>query len=117
MWKWGFSVSRPGKLDQRIAIKRETLTTDDMGGQTVSLSKVMDAWAEVMPQAGNEQDRHDRVAGEAMYVFRIRNRADKTIQENDRIEWDGLAYNIRFIATSGGRSMYLELTAERGVAQ
>lgn len=107
----------PGEMDQRISIIRETTTPDGVGGQTVATAELFPAWAEVTPGSGSEQDRHDRLSGEAMYTFRIRNRRDFTIQENDRIQWEGRQYNIRFIQRPGPRQLYLMIEAERGVAQ
>lgn len=110
-------MSRPGKMDQRIKIKRESATGDGVGGDSVSLATLFEAWAHISPASGTETERFERLDGKASYIFTIRNRRDFTIQENDRIEWEGVDYNIRFIARPGGRKMYVEITAERGVAQ
>jgi len=48
-------------------------------------------------------------------VFVIRNRSD--LLESMRIVWDDIPYNIRSINQSKKRAMYLEIEAERGVAQ
>lgn len=110
-------MSRPGALDQRIAIKRETLTPGPMGGQTVALATAFTAWARVKPSTGTEQDRADRLVASASIIFTIRNHDGRTVREADRIEWQGIDYNVREVRTTGGRSMYLDIIAERGVAQ
>jgi SPP1 family predicted phage head-tail adaptor len=106
----------PGNLDQLITIKRETRTTDGMGGDTVALVDVAaNLWAHVRPRTGRELAKHDRVEAPAMYLFKIRNRSD--ILDSDRIVWNGATYNIRAVLTEGTRDMYLEINAERGVTQ
>tara|TARA_R110000782_G_scaffold47256_1_gene104021 strand:+ start:5972 stop:6298 length:327 start_codon:yes stop_codon:yes gene_type:complete len=106
----------PAKLDQLITIKRETRTTDGMGGDTVALVDVVaDLWAHVRPKTGKEKSEHDKIEAPAMYLFKIRNRSD--ILDSDRIVWNGSTYNIRAVLTGGTREMYLEIDAERGVSQ
>lgn len=106
---------RIGEMDQRIEIVRETLTDDGMGGSTVALATIATVWALVRPRSGNEIEYSDRLNGQAAYMFVIRQRDD--IQENDRLKWLGVEYNIRMISRLGGRNLYLEIDAERGVAQ
>lgn len=108
------SVYRPGELDQRITIKRETLSNDDMGGDTISLATVATVWALVKADRGSESEDWDQVNANHTYRFVIRYRSD--IRDDDRIEWNGYTFNIRSINDNGGRKMYLELFAERGVA-
>jgi SPP1 family predicted phage head-tail adaptor len=107
---------RPGELDKLITIQRGTETDDGMGGKTIAWNAVVsDLWAHVRPRTANEQERFDKLNATAVYLFVIRYRSD--LLESDRIVWDGVEYNIRSILTKGGRSMYLEIEAERGVAQ
>jgi SPP1 family predicted phage head-tail adaptor len=107
---------RAGELDQLITIKREVRTSDGMGGDTVTLTDVAaDLFAHVRPRSGKEIGTHDRVEAPAKYLFVIRYRSD--LKDSDRIVWNGATYNIRYIATRGYRSMYMEIEAERGVTQ
>lgn len=105
----------PGELDQKITIQRESLTSDGMGGSTVSVSTLASVWAKVIARSGREREYADRVNAEGAYTFVIRWRGD--VLESDRITWRGEDYNIRAIAQVGGRKLYLEIDAERGVAQ
>lgn len=107
---------RPGRLDQRIEILREVLADDGYGGQTITLETVANVWANVTPQGGREAELADRLNGEGVYIFKIRNRRDLAVEENYRIRWDGRDYNVRFPATEGVRVQYIEITGERGVA-
>ena len=106
---------RPGEMDKRVSIIRESRTDDGMGGSTVSETTVDTVWCHVRPRSGSEQDFADRVNGQALYLFVIRYRSD--ILESDRIRWEGVDYNIRFISDKGPRNLYLEIDAERGVGQ
>lgn len=106
---------RPGELDQRITIQRETPASDGMGGVTLTLSDVATVAAKVIAMSGNEREDFDALQAEHKYRFVIRWRSD--ILKNDRIVWRGVEFNIRSIADFGPRTMYLEMDAERGVAQ
>lgn len=106
---------RPGEMNERISIVRESRTSDGAGGQTLTLTTLATVWAHVRPRSGREMERFDRINASGMYLFVIRYRTD--VEESDRILWKGEYYNIRFIAQGSGRTMYLELDAERGVAQ
>lgn len=106
---------RVGELDQRVTIQRLTLASDGQGGSTESWADVVTVWAHVRPRSGREVVQFDRVNGEHAYLFVIRYRSG--IRESDRLVWQGVNYNIRSISDQSGRKLYLELDAERGVAQ
>jgi len=106
---------RPGELDQRIAFYDLVETSDDMGGDTVTDTLIDSAWAHVRPLSTREREEYQRVNAEASYVFVIRNRQD--ILEKYSIEWEGVRYNIRGIPQKKKRALYLDIVAERGVAQ
>jgi SPP1 family predicted phage head-tail adaptor len=105
----------PGEMNERIGIVRETRTPDGAGGQTLTLSTIANLWAHVRPRSGREMERFDRLNASGLYLFVIRYRTD--LEESDRIFWRGEFYNIRFISQGSGRNLYLEIDAERGVAQ
>jgi len=105
----------PGELDQLIDIKREVAAADGMGGEEITLTTVATGlWAKVRALSGKELERHDKLNNIAMCTFIIRYRSD--LKHTDRIEWNGSAYNIRYIPPATGRDMYLIIEAERGVA-
>ena len=105
----------PGELNEKITIFRETRTDDGAGGQTIVLNNVCMVWAHVRPRSGKEMERFDRVNASATYLFVIRYRDG--ILESDRILWKGAYYNIRFISQGTARNLYMEIDAERGIAQ
>lgn len=102
----------PGQLDQRVTIQSKTRTTDDMGGAAEAWADVATVWAFVRPMRGNEVLDADRVEARGMFRFVIRERA---IDETQRIVWQGETYNVRMVHRRGGRPLYLDIDAERGV--
>tara|TARA_Y100000310_G_scaffold142034_1_gene141491 strand:- start:1635 stop:1961 length:327 start_codon:yes stop_codon:yes gene_type:complete len=106
---------RPDELDQRIEFFAETRTSDGMGGSSVSWVSKGSSWAKAKPLSGKEVERYDQLEASNNYKFVVRNRQDLT--ESDKITWNGTDYNIRSIPDLGKRVLYLEILAERGVAQ
>lgn len=105
---------RPGKLDQRIEFFELVKTDDGYGGSNTAPQSVGEAWAEVRPMSVREREEFQRVNAEAGYVFVVRNRQD--LKESYYLEWDGVPYNIRGLKQKSKRALYLEIVAERGVA-
>ena len=108
---------RPGELDQRITIKRKTRTPDGIGGQSFTWSDVSTVWALVRPAGGRESEDFDRLNAPARYLFVVRYPTPAVFRDEDAIEWDGELYNIRVLKRPKGRSLYMQIEAERGVAQ
>ena len=104
----------PGELDQRVTIQSPTNMPDGRGGVVSGWEDVATVWAHVRPKSGRERSNADRVEASANYLIVIRWRA---IDPSWRIVWNGIPFNIRFPADYGRRALYLELDAERGVAQ
>lgn len=106
---------RPGELLERIEIKREDLQPDGMGGNVRTVNVLHTVRAHVRPMSGSEKADFDTVTAPHMYLFVVRRLED--VFEDDRITWRGTDYNIRSISDRGPRSLYLEMMAEREVAQ
>lgn len=114
----GFGVTHPGQLDQLVRLQTFAATADGGGGQTRAWSDFAtdaDVWAYVSPLRGSEgvQDGAHNATG--MWLFTIYNRSD--VSELDRIVWDGVPYNIQRVMRKGTQPIYLNIEAERGVAQ
>lgn len=107
---------RPGELDQRIDIKRMVLVDDGIGGQDERLENIATCIsAHSRSLSGGESERYDKLNATSLNMFVVRYRND--LREDDRITWRGVEYNIRHIPSNGGRKIYTEIVAERGVAQ
>lgn len=111
------AVFRIGELDQSIGIWRPVFTPDGQGGQLRSEVLQHTLMAHVMARGGGENFKYEKIDAPAFTTFVIRNSSNLDIKENDLIKWGGDDYNIRAIQRTGGRSLYLEINAERGVAQ
>lgn len=108
---------RIGELDQEIEIFRPVETKDGKGGFNTSEVLIHTLDAHVMEKGGGEVFKFEKVEAVASYRFVVRNNDELGILETDIIKWDGDKYNIRFIPKKGLRKLYLEIDAERGVAQ
>lgn len=106
---------RPGELDKRVIIRREVETPDGYGGFELTTQDITTVWAKVTRKAGRESFDSDRVQASASCSFVIRYRSD--LSEKDRLVFAGVEYNIISGLDQGGRDLYLEIEAERGVAQ
>lgn len=110
-------MSNAGNLDQRITFQAQARTPDGAGGSTLAFADVAPdptVWASVFAIRSNETDTEGRLNAAGLYKFTVRNRSD--INETHRIVWNSETYNIRNVKRMGGRELYLEIEAERGVA-
>lgn len=108
---------RPGRLDQIVTFENRVAVPDGVGGMDYAWSEVAkDAcvWAAVVARGAREAMDQDRMSAAGVYRFTIRDRCD--IDETCRIIWQSEAYNVRAVHRTGGRKLYLEIDAERGVA-
>lgn len=104
-----------GSLDQEITIERRVRAADGAGGYRTDWQKLdcdPCVWAAVKPRAVREARDEGRISAAYLMQFTIRNRAD--VDETCRILWSGRVWNIKGVMTTGARSTYLTLEAERG---
>jgi SPP1 family predicted phage head-tail adaptor len=108
---------RASDLDQRITFKRETSTSDGMGGSTTTWITVATVWSAPRPMSGREREQAQRLDAQSNYVFPVRDSVIRTndIDESCVIVWRGVTYNIRFIPQKA-RTRFTSIEAERGVA-
>ena len=107
-----------GKLDQLIDLQRNVATPDGIGGTTrawAAFAASPSVWAKVTARPGREVMVAGRMTAQMPITFTIYNRDDVT--ELDRIVWNGENYQIRNVLRMGGRTLFLEIDAERGAAQ
>lgn len=105
-----------GQLDKKISFYKEIAASDGLGGQDITLVPIKkNVWCAVRPLSGKEIERFDKLNATAMAHFTVRYRED--VEEDDRIEYNGKYYNIRYIPDLDERKLYTEFYAERGVAQ
>jgi len=101
---------RAGKLDRKITIERKTKTKTPTGSVVESWQEVATMRAEIVQQSATEFLTGYGEAENGSIVFRIRYLGG--ITTNDRVTYNGTAYNLKEIKELG-RHRGLEL---RGVA-
>ena len=104
---------RPGELDQRVTILRPTRAPDGQGGFVVTLQQVAERWAHMRPRSAKEGYERGQVTESAVYLCVLRVPVD--IQADDTVRWNGEDFNVRGLLPRG-RSLYLEVDVQRGVA-
>lgn len=102
-----------GKLDQRVTIKRLTITADGQGGGAETWTTIATVWANVRPKSGRERAGSDQLMSTGNYIITIRYLDD--LSESDRIVWGAKEFNIRFIADAGGRESFMQIDCNRVV--
>lgn len=112
-------MSSSGSMWHRLAFDAPTVTPNGQGGEVVGWAETFLAYGEIKWLRGGETVIAARLAGRQPAVIRIHLTAAALLVDP---EWrmrdvrSGDVFNIRSIVPSDDRQ-YLELTAERGVAQ
>ena len=90
---------KAGKLDRRVQIKVKTATRDSFGAEILTYSTLATVWAEVTPISGREYFSAAQFVPEASLKIRMRFRED--FDETAIIHYDGIDYDILYIAEIG----------------
>jgi SPP1 family predicted phage head-tail adaptor len=101
---------RAGKLDRRIQIKVKTSTRDSFGAEIIAYTLLATVWAEKLPITGREFFAASQFIPEATVKFRIRFRED--FDETAKITYDGIDYDILYLAEIG-RADGVEILAKK----
>ena len=104
-----------GRLNKRIAIKRERQIDDGSGGKISSFATLSEAWASVFNGSGSENYTFKAVFGLNNYVFVVRNRADIAILTSDIVEFNGVQMNIKHVNRVDNMDLYLTIECEQGL--
>lgn len=102
-------------LTEFISFYRKSQTRAANGTLETTRVKIADAYAKTRPKSGAERSQSDQTEASADYRFFVHQRSDLT--EADIIVWNGVDYNIAFIADNGPKEPYMYIDAKRGVAQ
>jgi SPP1 family predicted phage head-tail adaptor len=103
---------KAGKLDRRVQIKVKTASRDAYGAEILTYSVLATVWAEVVPTSGREYFAAAQFIPEATLKIRMRFRED--FDETALISYDGVDYNILYIAEIG-RADGLEVLVKKPV--
>ena len=100
---------RPGAMKRRIEIERPTMTTDDLGGQVVTLTSLGTFWAEVRRIDGTRYLQYE--ATNFTRPFEITIRQNIEILESDRILFDGQVLIVASVERDYDKFRYQRITA------
>lgn len=92
---------RAGALDRRVTIQSRTLTRNARGDEVVSWSNTATVWASRRDVTGREYFASSEIRADIQTVFRIRHRDGVSVL--DRVQEDGLTYDVVHIARIGRR--------------
>lgn len=106
---------RAGQLNQRIQFERDEKISDGFGGHVKEPYIYASAWAYVRKKSARELLQAQQIAATESVIFVVRKRAD--VLPSDRIVWRGVRFNIHNPECLDSRNAFLEIEAERGVAQ
>lgn len=82
----------PGRLRQRITIRRDVRSPNGKGGFTTAWQDVGTVWAEVIGRTGREATIGEAIQGISVYQITIRYRDD--ILADDQIRYGSIDLNI-----------------------
>lgn len=99
-----------GKLDQRLTLQQETVSTNDFGEVVKGYSDIATVWAHVISRRGQESFDASRNFSTRIIKVKIRYRDD--IETTGRVSWNGDFYNIVDVDRSLRRDGELWLMCE-----
>ena len=105
----------PGRLRERITIRRLTTTRVPGGGMTSTWSDLATIWAEVIGINGRESVIAEAFQGTSFYRITIRWRAD--ISDADQLRYRSIDLNIRSVSDPDGMREQLLILADTGSVQ
>lgn len=105
-----------GKRDQRVTFQRATETGDGAGGTIVVWNNLISRWCAVSPLSGGERAAAQQTESPRNYRLTVPNdTGTRDLTTADRLVWDGITMQIRFIAYPGTGALEFRIDAEAGV--
>lgn len=101
-------------LNEIVSLYSKSQTKDEYGTLVTTRTLIAQVYAKVRPLSGGERNASDQTEAHADYRFYIH--YNSSVGEADIIVWNGVDYNIKFIADNGPKEAYLYIDAERGGA-
>ncbi len=104
---------RAGDLRKTARFLALVRTEDGSGGAVETWQAALVVRCQLSPVRAREAIQAGRLASAAAAVLRIRSSsASRSITARDRVEVDGVTYNIRSIVNPDGRNVMLEMGVE-----
>lgn len=106
-----------GKRDQIVRFERLTSTPDGYGGTIDTWVTLLDRrWCAVKPLSGGERAAAQQTESPRNYRLTVPNDSGtRGLTTADRLVWEGITMQIRFIAYPGGQKTEFTIDAEAGV--
>lgn len=102
--------------DQRVTFQRFTSASDGAGGTTQAWATLLTRWCEVAPLSGGERAAAQQTESPRNYRLMVPNDSGtRGLTTADRLVWDGITMQIRFIAYPGRGELEFRIDAEAGV--
>lgn len=108
-------VPNVGDLRHRVVVETTTDTTDDQGGQSSAWSTYATIWALIQPSRAVEVRASMQIQVRRTHICWIRHRADITVSEKMRINFDSRYFQIKGIRRADERKFFMCLELEEGV--
>lgn len=106
-----------GSRDERVTFQRYGSTPDGAGGTTQAWADHIARWCEVKPLSGGERAAAQQTESPRNYRLMVPNDSGtRGLTTADRIAWEGITMQIRFIAYPGKGDLEFRIDAEAGVA-
>ena len=109
-------MSRPGRINRRVELRRDTGTTQDaFGAHIEEWTLIGSRWAEIQPGKGSEVFAQESERAKQTVVIIIRHdELTSTLIPPDRIvDTDGIEYDIQSVADRFTAHRYIEILALR----
>jgi|GEM_PF-513957 len=113
--KGGIFDNLTKRLNKRITIEQENITSDSGGGYDLNWVVLDEIWAEIKPKSGWERLRDEQLEPSITHTITIRYRAD--LQESMRINYNGRLFNIRALINPYEQDIILEILTQENVSQ
>lgn len=104
-------MPRIAQLRQLVTLQSPSLAQDAYGEPITTWTPQAVVWAQIVPVAGREEVRADRVVGAADAEIIIRHRTD--VQITWRAVHNADIYEINAIQLAGGRNFYQKLLCRK----
>lgn len=108
------AMTPAGQRNMRIAIERFTASEDDLGGgESGTWAALVTVWAKVLYGSGAERRAGAAEQAVQAATFRVLATTEtRAVTVRDRIQFDGIAWDVTGIAPIGGPVPYeIEFTA------
>lgn len=103
-----------GRLRHKGEIQQESKGRDAFGGETVTWTKVADAWAEVRPVSAKELLSGAQITQDVTHVVRFRP-VGADVTPSMRFRWDGRSFNFTQVLNIQERGILVECLAVEDV--